>query len=457
MAGISFELKRLLKSNRLSSILLSFAYSVSLSAGPWIVSIVAILVAGIVAGKVSGDNDFVRKCQIVITYVTALSLIVSSPLQLLFSRYVADRIFSKEIDRVLPNFIGALTLSMIAGLIFGLLVGLLYVRELSPVFVLLFAFLMSLFSGFWIANTVLTSLKSYKFVFASFLFGFGVMVLLAGLLQKYFVLGFLIAYFVGAGITFSLIVGYMFKSFPSDRLIEFDFLNRKRVYYSLAVAGVFYNLGIWIDKFLFWFSGSTGENVLGPFRASIVYDVPMFLAYLSIAPGMGFFFLKLEGEFAEYYQRYYDAVREGETLERILELGYEMLMAIRSLIQEVFRIQTIALVIVFLVEYALFRLFKLSLLYIPLFNILCLGTSLQLLFMVVLSLLFYFDLRREAVISTVVFFVTNALFTYLSIKGGPYFYGYGFLFSLLFSFVFATLLLRRALYEIHYRTFMLNT
>ncbi len=457
MAGISFELRKLLKSNSLSSILLSFAYSVSLSAGPWIVSIIAILVAGIVAGEVSGEKEFVRKCQVVITYITALSLIISSPFQLLFSRYVADRVFAGETGRILPNFIGILAISMISGFSFGLILGFLYTRELSPAFIFLFTFLMSLFSGFWIANTVLTSLKSYKYVFFSFLLGFGIMILLAGLLQKKFLLGFLTAFFIGSGITFSLIIGYIFKSFPSNRLIEFDFLNKERVYLSLALTGIFYNLGIWVDKFLFWLSPSTGEHVLGPFRASIVYDVPMFLAYLSIAPGMGFFFLKLEGEFADYYQKYYDAIKEGETLERIFELGYEMLMAIRSLILEVIRIQAVALLIIFLSEYSLFKIFRLSLLYVPLFNILCLGTSLQLLFMVVLSLLFYFDLRKEAVTSTAVFLLTNALLTYTSISLGPYFYGYGFLLSLLISFIFAALLLRRTLYEIHYRTFMLNT
>ncbi|WP_457680835.1 exopolysaccharide Pel transporter PelG [Thermovibrio sp.] len=457
MAGIGFELRRLIKSERLSAKFLSFIYSAFLSAGPWIISIIAIIVAGILASEVSKNGEFIRKCQVVITYITALSLIISSPLQLTFSRYVADRIFNKEIDRILPNLIGAITVMIVSGFTAGIIIGILNLKELSIPFILLFSFSLALFSAFWIVATVLTSLKSYKFILFSFFLGFSLTVILSMYLAKQMLLGFLLAYFLGAGITFSLLLSYIFKFFPSNRLIEFDFLNKKRVFYSLALVGLFYNLGIWIDKFLFWFSPTTGKSVLGPFHASVVYDIPMFLAYLSIAPGMGIFFLRLEGEFAEYYHRYYEAVREGETLERIFELGYEMIMAARSLIQEVLRVQILTLVIIFLTETILFGIFKLSLLYIPLFNILCLGTSLQLLFMVVISLLFYFDLRKETVVATAVFLITNALLSYLSIKAGPYFYGYGFAFSLLISFIASILLIRRILYEIHYRTFMLNT
>ncbi len=83
-----------------------------------------------------------------------------------------------------------------------------------------------------------------------------------------------------------------------------------------------------------------------------------------------------------------------------------------------------------------------------------LGTSLQLLVMATLSLLYYFDLKTESFIVTAAMTVLNALFTYISIKLGPYFYGYGFFLSLLTSLTAGILLLRRVLYEIHYRTFM---
>ncbi|MEO2069107.1 MAG: exopolysaccharide Pel transporter PelG [Desulfurobacteriaceae bacterium] len=455
MAGISFELKRILEDNKLTSLFLSFTYSISLSAGPWIISILAIIFAGIIASKSSNNPEVVRQYQVVITYITAISLIVSGPLQLLFSRYISDRLFEKEVWRVLPNFIGALTVSMALGFLVGLLIVLFGMKKLPPTFALLFLFSLTLSSGFWIVNVLLTSLKSYKYILFAFFIGFGSMMITAPIFSKAGITGLLFSFFVGMGIAFSLLVGYIFYSYTSSKLIEFDFLNLKKIYLSLAVSGLFYNLGIWIDKFVFWFSPLTGQQVIGPFKASPVYDIPIFLAYLSIAPGMGIFFLKLEAEFAEYYDRYYSAVREGATLERIYEMGYELVMAVRGLIQEVFRIQGMAVIIVLLTEKEVFKWFNLSPLYLPLFNILLLGTSLQLLVMCILALLFYFDLRKEAVYLTISFAILNFLLSIISIKLGPYFYGYGFFLSLLITFLFGTYLLRRFLYELHYRTFML--
>ncbi|WP_456435093.1 exopolysaccharide Pel transporter PelG [Thermovibrio ammonificans] len=454
MAGISFELRKLLAKRSFSSIVASFFYSTALAAGPWVISILAIIFAGVWVAQITGDVTNVRTSQVIITYIMALSLIASGPFQLLFSRYVSDRLFEKQGDRVLPNLLGALILSMFLGLFVSLLFLRGWLFELSPHLVILFTVTTVFASSFWVANTLLTSLKSYKYILFSFVFGFLLMVLLAPYFQEYSEYGFLYAYAIGFLVVYFLLLAAIFREFPSNRLLEFDFLKRNRVFYSLALSGLFYNLAIWIDKFEFWHSKVTGVTILGPFKASFIYDIPMFLAYLSIAPGMGFFFLKLEGEFAQHYQRYYDAVREGETLIRIFEIGYDLINSVRTFVQEVLRIQAVTLVIIFLLEVGLFKLFRLSLVYIPLFNILAVATSLQLLFIVVLSLLFYFDLRREALISTAIFLVTNALFTYVTLHLGPYFYGYGFLFSLLVSFVVALIFLRRFLYDVHYKTFM---
>ncbi len=119
--------------------------------------------------------------------------------------------------------------------------------------------------------------------------------------------------------------------YPSNRVVNFSFL--KKGHKILIPIGIFYNFGVWIDKFIFWFSPDTGTMVIEPFRSSIVYDIPMFLAYLAITPGMGYFFLKLEGEFAVYYIKYYEAIINGDTLERIYELGHDMIGAARSIVQ----------------------------------------------------------------------------------------------------------------------------
>ena len=73
---------------------------------------------------------------------------------------------------------------------------------------------------------------------------------------------------------------------PGPQLVSFAFLGRKS-FLSLALTGFFYNLGVWVDKFVFWANPLVSDPVIGPLRASIIYDIPIFLAYLSIVPGHG--------------------------------------------------------------------------------------------------------------------------------------------------------------------------
>ena len=453
MAGIAFEIRKLLKKKSLIGLSYAFMYGISLSAGPIVISIFTILLSGLIAQQFL-EEITVRNYQIVITYIVAISLIISSPLQLILTRFIADRYFEKTVEKILPNFLGALLMATAMGFLAAFSLSFWGMEELSIQFKAIFTFSLSLMSGFWLINILLTAFKNYKFILLSFIIGFGTILLLTPFFSKLGLEGLLLAFFIGVSITFIMLTGYLFKMYPTNNLIDISFL--KSGYHTLILVGIFYNVGVWIDKFLFWFSPETGNPVIGPFRSSIVYDIPMLLAYLSITPGMGYFFLKLEGEFASYYTKYYEAIITGETLDRIYELGHSMIIAARSIIQETIRVQAIVVILLLLFEKNIFQFFHLSPVYLPLFNVLILGTSLQLLVMAVLSLIYYFDLRKESLITTSIFALLNAILTYTSIKLGPYYYGYGFFLALLVSLIVGIFLLRRVLYEIHYRTFMFN-
>ena len=51
--------------------------------------------------------------------------------------------------------------------------------------------------------------------------------------------------------------------------------------------------------------------MVGPLRSSLIYDLPIFLAYLAVIPGMAVFLLRIETDFAEAHGRFFDAVRGG--------------------------------------------------------------------------------------------------------------------------------------------------
>lgn len=244
--------------------------------------------------------------------------------------------------------------------------------------------------------------------------------------------------------------------YPSARHLAFDFLRPRYLYPSLMAVGLFYNLGIWMDKLLFWFFPATSQAVIGPWRASVIYDMPVFLAYLSIIPGMAVFLVKIETDFVEYYERFYDAVRHGSSLAHIEQIRNEMVDVIRQALYQIMKVQTIAVLFMVMASEALLELIGISTLYQPLLLVNVIAAGLQVVFLGVLNVFFYLDKRRIVLGLTAALVVLNAAFTLASFRLGPEFYGYGFALALLVVVLAGFWLLDRKLEVLEYETFMLQ-
>lgn len=457
MAGIGFELRKILEGGRLSSVLMAFSYSSLISAGPWLISIVSILTTGYMVEKLTGNKTLAIQFQVIVTYLIALSLILTGIFQFLFTRYIADRVFERDYHRVLPNTVGVLLVSISLGFSLSFFIALFFLKDVGTFGSVAFVSTFSALCGIWIVNALLTGLKNYKFILLSYFLSYITIIFSSLFTVKFGLSGLLISFFAGQVLLFSMLFGLVIYNFPSDKFIEFDFLNRRRIYTSLALTGFFYNLGIWADKFVFWFSPETGDRVIGVFRASVLYDTPIFLAYLALVPGMAVFLIRLEADFALSYEKYYRVIREGGRFEQILKSGEKMAEEARNALLDIMRIQAIAVIFIFLLSEEIFGLFKLSFLHIPLFHIDLVGTYLHLFFMSALAILFYFDRRKEGLILTALFVLLNFFLSYITVRLGSPFFGYGFVLSLLAVSILALIYLKFFIRRLHYETFMLNT
>lgn len=455
MAGIGFELRRVLLKRTLSSILLGFSYATALMAGPYIITIISILLSHFIALPYVTEEITLIKFQTLITYMVAFSLILSGFSQLVIARFLADRFFEGKKEILLPNLLGVILINMFFGSIFSLTFSYLFFKNIGIWFIFILSTCFSLLCGIWILLIVANSFKKYRYILILFVFSFIIFVLIIPFVAPYNLNGLLFAFSIPLFLIFSGLLIQFVKTFSSKELLKKDFMDSNQIFLSLIFSGFFYNLGVWIDKFIFWFHPITRIELMYPINISLVYDIPIFLAYLAIAPGMGVMFLKIEGEFALYYEKYYNAVREGATLPQIYDYGNQMIESARSVIFDTFRIQSITFVFILLFEKYLFTFFNIPLYYLPLFHVLMIGTFLQLMFVTLLTLLNYFDRRFEILISTFIFAILNGLLTYLSIELGPAFYGYGFVIALTVSNFICLIALRRFLSEIHYQTFML--
>ena len=457
MAGIGFELRKILKEDRLLSLAKVYGYSAILSSGPWVISIIAILLVGFVSLASYGPGSDVYRFQVVITYAIALasSLIITGLVQLPFTRYIADLIFNHREEEILPSFFGAIFLAWILGLPFIVPFYMWMFEGQSLVFILGTVATFLVLCAVWIASILAASLKYYKGVVWSYFISY-TLIVIASIFLGDSIEKLIYIFFIGNALLLVALMTLIIKSYNATIFLKVDFFLAKNFYWSLAFAGLFYNFGAWVDKFIFWYHPATGYAVLGRLHASIVYDMPIFLAYLSILPGMAIFFFRLEADFAEKYELYYDAVRNGGTLKMIRTYRDEMINVIRHAMHEIIIIQGIVDILLFLSAPQIFAALKIPQLYLGLFYVLTIGAMLQLAFMSVLAILYYLDRKMVAMWLSLAFFVLNTLLTLLSIDMGPAMFGYGYAVSLLIVFTASIVVLRNEMERLNYETFMLQ-
>jgi len=452
VAGIGFELRDMLERQSYGAILRAYGYAGLVGSGPWVLSILTVMFVGVLGlGKVS--ESAIRAFLVSITYLMAGSLILSGCLQFMFTRFVADRLFEKRKDCIGANILGALTLTLLVS-------GGLATAVVLPLFDGSPAYKALMIAGFvllcesWIVVVLLSGLKRYKRVLAAFTLGLGVSAAGAMVGLRHGTEGLLAGYLLGQAVLFFSLLTLVLRAFPADPWISFSFLDRRKAFYGLFATGLLYNLGIWVDKFVFWFNPATSESVLYPLRSSLLYDTPIFLAYLSIVPGMAVFFVRAETDFAEAYEAFYDCVRVGGTLVRIRRLKGEMIQAARQGIYEIFSVQGLTILILILAGPTLLNFLGMPLLYLNLFYVHLVGTGAQVLLLAVLNVLFYLDKRRVVMALTGSFAALNLGLSLLSQRFGSDYYGFGFAVASLLSAVIGLGIASRKLDDLEYETFM---
>jgi uncharacterized membrane protein len=453
MAGIGFELRKYLDDDTFTGTLKAYGFAGLISAGPWVLSILGVMLIGVVALSQKVGGIEVQQFSTSVTWIMGTSLILSGLLQLVFTRFVADRLFEGKDHLINPNLLGALLLTTLAAGGIGIVLMLQVFRESFAYEVLMVANFVTL-SNIWIVVIFVAGLKKFKVILTSFFIGYTATVLLSMLLMPYGLNGLLAGLLIGHALLLFMMLGIVIPEYPVKDTVRLDFLRRREIFPVLIFVGLFYNLGIWIDKFIFWYTPATSEAIIGPLRASLIYDLPIFLAYLSIIPGMAVFLLRIETDFAEAYDGFFTAVRGNASLEEIESLGNAMILAVRQGIFQIVKVQGITVLVLYLLGPQIIQWLGISEKFIHLYYIDLIGVAAQVLMLAVLNVLFYLDRLRDAFWLTLTMLVSNAAFTWLSIELGPVFYGYGFGLSMTLTAFVGIFLLSSELENIEFRTFM---
>ena len=457
MAGIGFELRRLLRKNTLLGLVEAYAYAGIIGSGPWVFSIIGILLVGIFSASIVVPSILVTQFQTSVTYLVASSLILTGLVQLAFTRFVSDRLFEKKREVILPNLNGLMLIVVMVASVIGTFCLFILLPELGLLYRLLMLAGFVLMCAVWVMTVFLSGMKRYKAIVILFGCAYALIVLTALWWRPHGLEGLLAGFVFGHLILLAGMWVLTVREFnPQGKLISFEFADSKKIYPSLMAIGLLYNLGIWVDKFMFWYFPSTSDPIIGHLRASLIYDLPVFLSYLSIIPGMAVFLVRIETDFVEFYDKFYDAVRGGGSLEYIENMRDEMVYSIQQGLSEIGKIQTLAVLATFVAGPALLGWLGISQLYLPLLYVQVIGAGLQVGLMAILNVFFYLDQRRIVLFLCVEFVVLNVALTGLTLWFGAALYGYGFALSVLITLATSLVLLSRQLNRLEYETFMLQ-
>lgn len=455
MAGIGFELRKYLNDDSFSGTVKAYGFAGLISAGPWVLSILGVMLIGIVALSQKVGGREVEQFTTSVTWIMASSLVLSGILQLVFTRFIADRLFEGRANIINSNLFGAMLLTtLVSGAIGLAILSTIFHEPLSYELLMLGNFVT--LNNVWILVIFVAGLKKFKYILYSFAAGYSTTVVLSILLIPYGMNGLLAGLLAGHAVLLFSMLAVIIPEHPlkDSTTVRADFLKLKQIFPILIFIGFFYNIGIWIDKLMFWFHPGTSEAIIGPLRASLIYDLPIFLAYLSIIPGMAVFLLRIETDFAEAYDGFFAAVRGNASLQEIETLGNEMILAVREGIFQIIKVQGITVLVLYMLGPKIVAWLGISDKFIHLYYIDLVGVAAQVLMLAVLNVLFYLDRLTDAFWLTLTLFISNSVFTWITLQMGPMFYGYGFGLSMTLTAFVGIFLLSSELENIEFRTFM---
>jgi uncharacterized membrane protein len=424
-----------------------------ISCGPWLISILTLLLIGVLGQRLLPNAAHIERFQTSVTWLFATSLLLSGALQLLFTRFVADRIYEKHSEKITPNLYGALALTSVVAATLACAFSS-YFAEESWGLRLVLALGFVTMCNIWIVIVTLSVLKEHGKVFLSFFLGY-LMTFVATLsLGRWGDVGLLGGFVLGQVTLLFFSIATVAALEPGEHAVSWDFLRRRQIHPDLLLIGFLANAATWVDKFFFWLNPHTSEAVVGLFRSSEVYDLPIFLAYLAIVPGMTIFLLRVETDFAEHHAHFYDSLRTDAPLTRLEELQQKMIQAAQRGIIDIVKTQGVTLLLCVLFAAKIFSFFGISTLHLPLFYVYTLGVSIQVLLMAIINFFFYLDRRRVVLLLTLLQLAGNMGGTWLSQCFGFGTYGWGFALANLLSCFVGWWLLRGAFRTLLRDTFM---
>jgi uncharacterized membrane protein len=412
MAGIGWKLERMLERDTLSSTLQAYLTGVAVTCAPWLLT-TAVLVTLRTLARGSSAGAELGHIELVITLSYAVTLVLSAPIHVVVSRFAADRLYEKRLAVIGQPLRETLAATLVVFLMIGAALGALVAPSFSVA--VLAALLTAIVAGQWLLLAVGGGMSSPSGVLGAFALGAAVSVLSAAGLEHAAGLGargYLFGFTFGQAVALFAMLFRIMRDLPSDEAAAPPGALRRafRDYRVLAVSALLVQAAVWIDKVCTWLlRGAQDASALASASA---------LAWFAVIPAFAWIYVQVETSFYRVFRGYYSGIESGAALAALEEGAEKLRCEGARLIRGAVAIQVIVFTLAALAAPRLVDALGLPADAVLLVRLSLVAASFQILGLLGLLLLYYLDLRREALVAATLQVSSIAIATTIAIVLG---------------------------------------
>lgn len=407
MAGIGFQLRKIIGKGDLGSTVGAVVSGIFVVAGPWLISIASMVIvqAAFARSGFTGNAQF----QASIVYCFAFSLSLFSGLHHQFTRMAADLSWEDkqgEATTWMLRFVALVAALSIALALPASWYAIPASYEGAVLLRISFVSLFAVVNVLWIVMLFISSLRDYMIITAVFIAGMALSVsatiaLSARLGSGGAVLGYASG-LLAIDLAFIILGAVKFPPRKTPEGFGAFFIYAKK-YRSLILSGFFFYSGQWLDKFYFWVTRGTIVEGLR-FRTYSDYDAAVYITGLSIIPGLVYFIIIAETRLYTDLRHFLFALNHA-SWKRIQKAKLRLITGIRHELwnQSVFQATcTIGLA-------ALFLAFDRLGFHSPELWFALAASFFQFMLLSILVYLYYFELYSSALLTAFVYLIMNGV------------------------------------------------
>lgn len=430
MAGIGFELKKLFKKEGVFSTIFGGIHATAVTIGPTLIVIIALNLMYMLPPYIEMAYLEREVLSSTILYVFIFSLMLASPVNIILSKYMADKIYEEDYSAIFTSVETGGVLVAVGVAVLGIPFGYaMYTIGDLPLYYVFISYLF--FAGLsftFYYMTFITILKEYGKITASFLgslvFGFLFVVVSVFLFDLYIVdailLGLTIS-FILISILLLMFIKRSFRQHGSNFKELFSYI-KKDIW--LILANVFYTWGLYIHNFVFWFRSDYKITVAEVFISAPDYDMATYLAMLSNISILVIFVVNVETKFHTAYKAYCESVI-GASGKDIRRAKQKMIETLRRETIYIIQIQIIVNIIVYIVALVVFPKMGIGDVTMSMYPVLSVGYMILYLVQCLMIYQFYLDDVRGAAVTGAVFMAGVFLGSLWAVQQPPSLSGMG--------------------------------